>query len=105
VSRRRTSVTRSARSWGIVEARIREQRDQPPPVVTRFVCPICGGRHTRLEHPAPGVHGRSVVELRELRRRAADELVTAVCAGAEADHIQRVAAVITTINSRLKIEA
>jgi hypothetical protein len=103
VSRRRTSIVRSAQSWGRAEARIRQARGQPAAVSVRYQCPVCGGEHTRLEHAAPGCHGLTDAELQELRRRASDELVNAVRNGAEQDHINSVIAVLDVIDNRLEI--
>ncbi len=74
MSRRHNSITRSARSWGRAEARIRQARAQPAAVTIRYRCPVCGGEHTRLEHAAPGCHGLTGTELQALRSSALDEL-------------------------------
>jgi hypothetical protein len=101
VSRQRSSFTVSSQDWRRTNAKLREQREQPPPVTVRFACPVCGGEHTRLEHAAPGCHGLTDTELQALRSSAVDELVNAVRHDAPLEHIRGVVAVLDVVDARL----
>jgi hypothetical protein len=78
MSRRRISFTRSGRHWSQTEAKLRQQRLEPPPVTVSYRCPICGEGHTRAEHAAPGTHGLTDDQLQDLRASAVDELINAL---------------------------
>jgi hypothetical protein len=99
VSRRRSSFTVSSQDWKRANAKLREQREQPPPVTVRFACPVCGGEHTRLEHAAPGCHRLDDRQLQELRVSDVDELVNAVRHDAPLEHIKGVVAVLDAVQT------
>ncbi len=100
VSRRRASFTVS-QDWRRTSAKLREQREQPPPVTVRYACPICGQAHDRLSHDAPGCHGLTDTELHALRSSVVDELVNAIRHDAPQDHIKGVIAVLDVVDARL----
>ncbi len=66
-----------------------------------YRCAVCGGGHLTDEHAAPGVHGLGVAELTALRAGVLEELGHAVLADAGPEHLQRVGAVLATIDRRL----
>jgi hypothetical protein len=76
-------------------------RQNPSPVTTRFMCPICGGVHDRASHDASGCVGLTDAELQALRVRVVDEPVDAVRHDAPLEHIKGVVAVLDVVDARL----
>ena len=82
----------------------RTRRD-PAPVSTRYACPRCGGDHRADEHGVANLgefRRLDAHELRQLRADVLEELGAAVVAGAEAAHVEQVAALLSAVDARLE---
>jgi transcription elongation factor Elf1 len=76
------------------------ERRLPAPVNVTHQCPTCGHQH-RAQMTATGISGLDERALVILRAHALDELASAVRAGAGAEHIAEVLAVVDRCEARL----
>jgi hypothetical protein len=75
------------------------------PVTVRHACPVCGGDHPPEDHglaDGAGFRALDASGLRRLRAEALEELLHGVLDGAERDHLERVAQLVSRIDARLE---
>ena len=75
------------------------------PLTARHACPICGGDHPPEDHglaDGAGFRALDASGLRRLRAEALEELLHGVLDGADRDHLERVAQLVSRIDARLE---